>query len=102
MGDFVTRILVVVAAVCLLPAGPAFAAPDDGAEKLFTFKDQRITESSGLAVSPTHDGLYYTHNDSAAAPAFYAVDGEGARGPRSRCGARRRATGRPWRPRRTR
>ncbi|WP_435832288.1 hypothetical protein [Nonomuraea rubra] len=77
VGDFVTRILVVVAAVCLLPAGPASAAPDDGAEKLFTFKDQRITESSGLAVSPTHDGVYYTHNDSAAAPAFYAVDGEG-------------------------
>ncbi|GAA4978294.1 hypothetical protein HD597_010965 [Nonomuraea thailandensis] len=83
MGDFVTRMLV-VAAVCLLPAvpasqGPAFAAApaDDGTEKLFTFRDQRITESSGLAVSPTHDGLYYTHNDSAAAPTFYAVDGEG-------------------------
>ncbi|GAA2209792.1 hypothetical protein GCM10009850_052510 [Nonomuraea monospora] len=78
MGDFVSRMLV-VAAVCLLPAAPAFAAaPEgDGAEKLFTFRDQRITESSGLAVSPTHDGLYYTHNDSAAAPAFYAVDERG-------------------------
>ncbi|MGR6914071.1 hypothetical protein ACU635_07460 [[Actinomadura] parvosata] len=77
MGDFVIRLLVVVAAACLLPAGPAFAAPDDGAEKLFAFKDARITESSGLAVSPTHEGIYYTHNDSAAAPTFYAVDGEG-------------------------
>ncbi|TYB58824.1 hypothetical protein FXF51_35410 [Nonomuraea sp. PA05] len=79
MGDFVSRMLV-VAAVCLLPAAPAFAAaaPEgDGTEKLFTFRDQRITESSGLALSPTHEGLYYTHNDSAAAPAFYAVDGQG-------------------------
>ncbi|GAA3665476.1 hypothetical protein GCM10022224_032230 [Nonomuraea antimicrobica] len=77
MGDFVTRMLAVVAAVCLWPAAPAFAADDDGAERLFTFKDSRITESSGLAVSPTRDGVYYTHNDSAAAPTFYAVDGDG-------------------------
>jgi hypothetical protein len=79
VGDFVTRMLV-VAAMCLLPAAPAFAAAapaDDGMEKLFTFRDQRITESSGLAVSPTHDGVYYTHNDSAATPTFYAVDGQG-------------------------
>ncbi|MFC5824881.1 hypothetical protein [Nonomuraea insulae] len=78
MGDFVTRGLAVMAAMCLLPAAPAWAAvDDDGTEKLFTFKDARITESSGLAVSPTRQGVYYTHNDSAAAPTFYAVDGEG-------------------------
>lgn len=78
VGDFVIRLLAVVAAACLLPAAPALAAPgDDGMEKLFTFKDERITESSGLAVSPTHDGVSYTHNDSAAAPTFYAVDGGG-------------------------
>ncbi|MEV4571120.1 hypothetical protein AB0K12_45860 [Nonomuraea sp. NPDC049419] len=78
MGDFVIRLLAAVAAACLLPAAPALAAPgDDGMEKLFTFKDERITESSGLAVSPTHDGVHYTHNDSAAAPTFYAVDGGG-------------------------
>lgn len=77
VGDFVTRVLAAVAALFLLPAAPAFAADDDGTEKLFVFKDPRITESSGLAVSPTHDGVYYTHNDSAAAPTFYAVDGRG-------------------------
>lgn len=78
VGDFVIRMLVVVAAVCLPPAAPAFAAPDDdGPRKLFTFRDERITESSGLAVSPTHENVYYTHNDSAAAPTFYAVDGQG-------------------------
>ncbi|MBF8191337.1 hypothetical protein ITP53_37685 [Nonomuraea sp. K274] len=46
-------------------------------ERLFTFKDPEITESSGLAVSPTHDEVYYTHNDSAATPTFYAVGGDG-------------------------
>jgi hypothetical protein len=66
-----------VPATCFfLAAVPAYAA-DDGTEKLFTFRDPKITESSGLAVSPTHDGVYYTHNDSAAAPTFYAVDANG-------------------------
>ncbi|MEV4170609.1 hypothetical protein [Nonomuraea sp. NPDC049709] len=77
MGDFVTRVLAVMAAVFLLPAAPARAAGDDGAERLFTFKDPQITESSGLAVSPTHEGVYYTHNDSSATPTFYAADGRG-------------------------
>ncbi|WP_043623840.1 hypothetical protein [Nonomuraea candida] len=78
MGDFVIRVLAVVAAFFLLPAVPAVAAADDDRmEKLFTFRDARITESSGLAVSPTHDGVYYTHNDSSATPTFYAVDGQG-------------------------
>ncbi|MEU9831548.1 hypothetical protein AB0D67_08395 [Streptosporangium sp. NPDC048047] len=46
---------------------------DDEGRPLFTFKDRRITESSGLAVSPTHPDVYYTHNDSSAGPVFYAV-----------------------------
>ncbi|MEV1171997.1 hypothetical protein [Nonomuraea sp. NPDC049784] len=78
MGDVVFRALgAVVAAACVLLAFPAQATADDGQKQLFTFKDPRITESSGLAVSPTHDGIYYTHNDSSAAPTFYAVDGKG-------------------------
>ncbi|PZG07625.1 hypothetical protein, partial [Nonomuraea aridisoli] len=78
MGEVVIRMLAVVAALCLLPAAPAWAAPDDEQpRRVFTFKDPQITESSGLAVSPTRDDVYYTHNDSAATPTFYAVDGEG-------------------------
>jgi hypothetical protein len=87
VGNVVVRMLAVVVATCCLAVGPAFAAdpgvagPDDGAgdgmERLFTFKDPEITESSGLAVSPTRDGVYYTHNDSAATPTFYSVDGNG-------------------------
>ncbi|MGW0806508.1 hypothetical protein [Nonomuraea sp. NPDC002799] len=76
MGDVVFRVLAAMVATCFLTAVPAYAA-DDGTEKLFTFKDPEITESSGLAASPTLDGVYYTHNDSAAAPTFYAVDGGG-------------------------
>ncbi|NUP02330.1 MAG: hypothetical protein HOW71_03980 [Nonomuraea sp.] len=75
MGDAVIRVLAAVAATFALYATPALA--DDGPEKLFTLKDPGITESSGLAVSPTREGVYYTHNDSAAAPVFYAVGADG-------------------------
>ncbi|MEV7965541.1 hypothetical protein AB0O34_06105 [Sphaerisporangium sp. NPDC088356] len=44
---------------------------------LFRFKDRRISESSGLAVSPTHKNVFYTHNDSGAGPQFYAVGPDG-------------------------
>ncbi|MFC4013198.1 hypothetical protein ACFOY2_38640 [Nonomuraea purpurea] len=77
MGDVVVRVLAVALVTGLPVAVPAYAAADEGPEKLFTFKDPAITESSGLAVSPTHDGIYYTHNDSSAAPTFYAVDKNG-------------------------
>ncbi|MGC5015957.1 hypothetical protein ACLQ2R_34775 [Streptosporangium sp. DT93] len=59
--------------------GPERVSPvDDGGRLLFRFRDERITESSGLAVSPTRDGVYYTHNDSSAGPVFFAV-GPGGR-----------------------
>ncbi|MFI6738740.1 hypothetical protein ACIBI9_37945 [Nonomuraea sp. NPDC050451] len=82
MGDGVIRALAAAGAVamatCVLFTVPARAAvADEGMEKLFAFKDPKITESSGLAVSPTHEGIYYTHNDSSANPTFYAVDGKG-------------------------
>lgn len=52
-------------------AGPVAAADTpDG----FTIEDPRITESSGLAASRTHKGIYWTHNDSAHSPKVYAVD----------------------------
>ncbi|MBC2904593.1 WD40 repeat domain-containing protein [Streptomyces cupreus] len=51
-------------------AVPASAAGDDG----FTIKDPRITESSGLAASRRHPGVYWTHNDSDDGAYLYAVD----------------------------
>ncbi|MCX5381732.1 WD40 repeat domain-containing protein [Streptomyces sp. NBC_00083] len=55
--------------VLLCAAGPALA--DDGG---FTIKDPRIKESSGLAASRAHPGIYWTHNDSGDGPYVYAVD----------------------------
>ncbi|MFE9610298.1 WD40 repeat domain-containing protein [Streptomyces sp. NPDC006012] len=54
-----------------LVAPPAAAADGDHG---FTIKDPRITESSGLAASRLHPGIYWTHNDSDDGPYIYAVD----------------------------
>ncbi|MEV5595754.1 hypothetical protein [Streptomyces sp. NPDC052496] len=59
-------------------AGPASA--DGGAgDEGFTIADPRITESSGLAASRAHPGVYWTHNDSDDGPYVYAVDGRTGR-----------------------
>ncbi|MGW3030983.1 WD40 repeat domain-containing protein [Streptomyces sp. NPDC001178] len=56
-------------------AVPASAADGDGkGDQGFTIKDSRITESSGLAASHLHPGVYWTHNDSDDGPYIYAVD----------------------------
>ncbi|MFG2624515.1 WD40 repeat domain-containing protein [Streptomyces sp. NPDC048473] len=63
------------AAALLLLAGAAPAvASGDGADRSFTIEDPRITESSGLAASRAHPGIYWTHNDSDDGPYIYAVD----------------------------
>ncbi|GAB7031625.1 hypothetical protein AB0G35_21910 [Streptomyces sp. NPDC021749] len=54
---------------------PAAADEPDG----FTIGDPRITESSGLAASRAHPGIYWTHNDSDDGPYVYAVDGRTGR-----------------------
>ncbi|MFI9494119.1 WD40 repeat domain-containing protein [Streptomyces halstedii] len=63
------------AAALLLCVGAAPAVADDGkADQNFTIKDPRITESSGLAASRIHPGVYWTHNDSDDGPFVFAVD----------------------------
>ncbi|MGN9760863.1 WD40 repeat domain-containing protein [Streptomyces sp. SD31] len=57
-----------IAGTCALPASAA-----DGDED-FTIKDPRITESSGLAASRQHPGIYWTHNDQDKGAYLYAVD----------------------------
>ncbi|MFE0453468.1 WD40 repeat domain-containing protein [Streptomyces sp. NPDC058914] len=52
-------------------AVPASAADGD---KSFTIEDPRITESSGLAASRQHPGIYWTHNDQDTGAYLYAVD----------------------------
>ncbi|MGW5468111.1 WD40 repeat domain-containing protein [Streptomyces chartreusis] len=67
------RPLAILAGVLLTGAFtlPASAAP--GGED-FTIKDPRITESSGLAASRQHPGIYWTHNDQDTGAYLYAVD----------------------------
>ncbi|MFJ3585912.1 WD40 repeat domain-containing protein [Streptomyces sp. NPDC090127] len=61
------------AATLVLALAAAPAAADDGADQDFTIKDPRITESSGLAASRAHPGVYWTHNDQDA-PLIYGID----------------------------
>jgi hypothetical protein len=57
-------------------ATPAPAAADDSSPSSFNIEDPRITESSGLAASRAHPGVYWTHNDSSDGAFVYAVDSE--------------------------
>ncbi|MBL1081901.1 WD40 repeat domain-containing protein [Streptomyces actinomycinicus] len=63
-----------LAGACALPASAAGPAADGAGDQGFTIKDPRITESSGLAASRRHPGVYWTHNDSDDGPYLYAVD----------------------------
>ncbi|MET9885053.1 WD40 repeat domain-containing protein [Streptomyces sp. NPDC006430] len=69
--------LTAVIALVVLPGSAASAAgtpvPAAGAQG-FTITDPRIKESSGLAASRIHPGVYWTHNDSDDGPYVYAVD----------------------------
>ncbi|WP_406008281.1 WD40 repeat domain-containing protein [Streptomyces sp. NBC_00637] len=62
-------------AFTVLAASTAPAAHAADGDKGFTIEDPRITESSGLAASRQHPGVYWTHNDSDDGPYLYAVDG---------------------------
>jgi hypothetical protein len=62
------------AAGLLLGPTTVAAAADSGSSVAFTMSDPRITESSGLAASGLHKGVYWTHNDSDDGPYVYAVD----------------------------
>lgn len=55
-------------------AVPASAAGSGDGDEGFSIDDPRITESSGLAASRQHPGIYWTHNDSDDGPYLYAVD----------------------------
>lgn len=88
--------LAAAALFVLAHAAPASAdpqAPDDGtggldyprggegpegSEIAFEFQDERIAESSGIAPSLRHEGVWWTHNDSGDfLPEVFAVNEEG-------------------------
>jgi hypothetical protein len=68
------RSFALLAGAVLLVGGLAVPAFADGGDEGFTIKDPRITESSGLAASRQHPGVYWTHNDQDEGAYLYAVD----------------------------
>jgi hypothetical protein len=56
---------------------PAAAQQVEGAEVVVRLEDPRILESSGLALSPRHRAVLWTHNDSGDRPRLYAVGPDG-------------------------
>lgn len=65
------------AGALLVLAGASGPAAADDSHDGFTLKDPRIIESSGLAASRAHPGVYWTHNDQDKNGALlYAVDGK--------------------------
>jgi hypothetical protein len=72
--------LTAAALACMALAGvalPASAQEVEGAEVAVRLRDQRIHESSGLALSRRHQAVLWTHNDSGDDPRLYAVGAEG-------------------------
>jgi len=77
MGVRLAAVLAALAATAVL-GGPGRALAAGGrAAVLFTIRDPRITESSGLAASLRHPGVLYTHNDSGDAPRVFALGPDG-------------------------
>ncbi|QHY96310.1 hypothetical protein SSPS47_14425 [Streptomyces sp. S4.7] len=60
-------------ALCGPAAVAAPAAPAADPDRSFRITDPRITESSGLAASRAHPGVYWTHNDQDK-PLVYGID----------------------------
>jgi hypothetical protein len=76
----IVRVVFVVAVAALGLAGPLAPASADGygpGSVLFSFRDARITESSGVVASSLRDGVFFTHNDSGDSARFFAVDEQG-------------------------
>ncbi|NHC14587.1 hypothetical protein [Motilibacter deserti] len=61
----------------LTAAGLALASVASDPVQAFTISDSRIAESSGLALSPTHKSVMWTHNDSGDSSRVFALGAEG-------------------------
>lgn len=70
------RLLILMPLICLAGCGlesdAALVAPPQA--KRFSIDDPRITESSGVAMSPTNSNWLYTHNDSGDSARFFRVE----------------------------
>jgi hypothetical protein len=89
IGLAAIRLLVTGAIALSASVAPASAAapPGPGVDRPVT--DPRIAESSGLAASPSHPGVLWTHDDSGNPPRLFALGRSG------KVGAALRLTGVP-------
>jgi hypothetical protein len=71
--------LVLVAALAGAPPAAAEATSRPEATRVVTVSDPRISESSGLVASPTHQGLVWTVNDSGHTASVFGVSLEDGR-----------------------
>ncbi len=73
--------LLLVAAACPSASQTTAPATEGGAPErviaLGRLQDPRLRETSGLAASRRHPGLYYVHNDSGDRPCVYMIDRAG-------------------------
>ncbi|WP_405677404.1 WD40 repeat domain-containing protein [Streptomyces sp. NBC_01511] len=72
-GAAVAAALLALSTLSAPVATAAPAAPAADPDRSFRILDPRITESSGLAASRAHPGVYWTHNDQDK-PLIYGVD----------------------------
>ncbi|WP_238334604.1 esterase-like activity of phytase family protein [Kribbella amoyensis] len=80
-----TAVTLLSLAGAALPVGPATAAvtgvaadPTPAApKKLFTIRDQRVDESSGLAKSQKYEGIWWTVNDSGDSARVFGINASG-------------------------
>ena len=63
-----------LAAFALTSFVPSPAHAETGVTEVCRFSDNRLIEISGLAWSPSHPGVIWTHNDSGGGPYIYAID----------------------------
>ncbi|MDI2131252.1 hypothetical protein [Yinghuangia seranimata] len=77
-GAAAALLVLLVLPVSLVVGGAAPAGAAGEQSQLLAFKDDRITESSGLIASVRHPGVFWTHNDSGDLPRLFAVGADGA------------------------
>ncbi len=77
--DVVAVVLVASAALCVPTAvAEGVCASVGPPEVTGTVANPDLTEISGLAASPAHPGVLWTHNDSGGAPELFAMAEDGA------------------------
>jgi hypothetical protein len=70
--------LPLVASAVAAVAGLLLAATPAPPQVVLTLQDPTLVESSGLAVSATHPGVLWTHNDGGSVAQVLAVDRQGS------------------------